>query len=162
MTQVTGYEAVRAAARDWAVYSSEYQGQPDVRTYRQYPLEADPPAHGAYRAILTPLFQRGHVTSLEAALRTVAAELVSQFVAAGRAEAVGELALPMVVRSLGHAFGRPRTRASGSPGAATSSTGRTPAAASTRTSTASSTRSSGSPAATSSATSPLRASTADA
>jgi cytochrome P450 len=108
VAQVTGYEAVRAAARDWEVFSSEYQGQPDVRTYRQYPLEADPPAHGAYRAILTPLFQRGHVTSLEAALRTIAAELVSQLVSAGRAEAIGELALPMVVRSLAHAFGRPQ------------------------------------------------------
>jgi cytochrome P450 len=108
IAQIRGYEAVRAAARDWEVYSSDYQGQPDVRTYRQYPLESDPPDHGAYRAILTPRFQRGHVTSLEEPLRAIAAELVSQFVSAGRAEAVRDLALPMVVRSLGEAFGRPQ------------------------------------------------------
>jgi cytochrome P450 len=106
--QITGYEAVRAAARDWEVYSSEYQGQPDVRTYRQYPLESDPPDHGAYRAILTPWFQRAHVTRLEGPLRATAMELAGQFVSAGRAEAVSELALPMVVRSLGEAFGRPQ------------------------------------------------------
>lgn len=39
--EVVGCTAVKAAARDWALYSSEYQGKRDVRAYRQHPLQVD-------------------------------------------------------------------------------------------------------------------------
>jgi cytochrome P450 len=77
-----------------------------VRTYRQLPLEADPPAHGRYRAILTPLFRRPEIDALEPRIRPVARMLVDDLVAAGRGDGVHDLALPLVVRSLGIAFDR--------------------------------------------------------
>jgi cytochrome P450 len=105
---VTGYANVKAAARDFVVFSSDLQGEPDVRSYRQFPLEADPPAHGTYRAILNPFFSRARVVGLEPAIRACASELVGGIVERGGAEVVHELALPTVVRSLGVAFGRPQ------------------------------------------------------
>jgi cytochrome P450 len=108
MPQIEGYAAVKAAARDWSLFSSELQGERDVRDYRQYPLESDPPAHSDYRAILTPLFHRRRIGEFEAPIRALAASLVGQFVEAGRVDAVNDLALPMVVRSLGIVFGRPQ------------------------------------------------------
>jgi cytochrome P450 len=104
--RITGYAAVRAAAKDWRALSSDLQGDRDVRTYRQLPLEADPPAHGAYRAILTPLFRRPAVDALEPRIRPVAERLVVDLAARGAGDGVHDLALPLVVRSLGIAFGR--------------------------------------------------------
>ena len=43
--EITGYHEVRAAARDYETYSSDLQGDRDVRNYRQLPLEVDPPRH---------------------------------------------------------------------------------------------------------------------
>ena len=50
--EVRGYEAVRAAARDFATYSSDLIGDRHARDYRQLPLEADPPRHTALRKAL--------------------------------------------------------------------------------------------------------------
>lgn len=105
---MTTYAAVKAALRDWAVYSSDFQGQLDVRSYRQYPVEADPPAHSEYRAVIAPWFHRQRVAELEQPIRAIAADLAAELVSAGQAEAVHDLALPMVVQSLGVAFGRPQ------------------------------------------------------
>jgi cytochrome P450 len=108
VAEITGHADLKAAARDWTRFSSDLQGDTDVRTYRQLPLEVDPPEHGAYRAILTPIFGRQEVATLEPQLRAVAAGLVGALVRRGAAEAVQELALPMVAASIGLAFGRPQ------------------------------------------------------
>jgi cytochrome P450 len=108
VAEIGGHAQLKAAARDWQRFSSDLQGDVDVRDYRQLPLEADPPAHGAYRAVLAPIFERQRVTTLEPDLRAAARSLVSDLRAAGRAEAVAELALPMVTASIGIAFGRPQ------------------------------------------------------
>lgn len=108
IAEVTGHAAVKAAAKDAVVFSSDLLGDSDVRSYRQLPLEVDPPEHGAYRAILMPIFARPAVAALEPVLRVVARRVVGEFVARGRAEAVRELALPMVGSSIAVAFGRPQ------------------------------------------------------
>lgn len=103
---VQGHAAVRAAAKDWATFSSDLQGDADVRDYRQLPLEADPPAHGAYRALLLPAFGRVEVARMEPAFADAARALVDAAVARGRCDAVHDLAFPMVLRSLAIAFRR--------------------------------------------------------
>ena len=108
VAEITGHADVKAAARDWARFSSAIQGDRDVRWYRQLPLEVDPPDHTAYRSILTPIFGRQEVATLEPQIRAVAADLVADLVRRGTAEAVHELALPMVAASIGLAFGRPQ------------------------------------------------------
>jgi cytochrome P450 len=108
VAEIGGHAELKAAARDWQRFSSDLQGDIDVRDYRQLPLEADPPAHGAYRAVLAPIFERQRVATLEPALRELARPLVRGLRVAGHVEAVTELALPMVTASIGIAFGRPQ------------------------------------------------------
>ena len=103
---IRGHAAVRAAAKDWATYSSDLQGDADVRDYRQLPLEIDPPAHGDYRALLLPAFGRVQVAAMEPAFTEIAHELVDAALARGRVDAVHDLAFPMVLRALAVAFRR--------------------------------------------------------
>jgi len=105
---VTGHSAVKAALRDWHGYSSATPFKPDIRIYRQLPIESDPPAHSDYRAILTPFFSRQRVVEVEPRIRTVARDLVARFESVGTTEAVHDLALPIVVHSLGILLGRPQ------------------------------------------------------
>ena len=105
-TTLRTHAAVRAAAKDWATFSSDLQGDADVRDYRQLPLEADPPAHGAWRALLLPAFGRVEVARMEPALRAAARAIVAAAVARGRFDAVHDVAFPMVLRALAIAFRR--------------------------------------------------------
>jgi cytochrome P450 len=98
---------VRAAAKDWRRFSSRVQGDPDVRDYPQLPLEVDPPEHGAYRALLEPILGRRAIGALEPGIRGIARELVSGFATRGNAEAVYDLAVPMVGTTIAHVLGRP-------------------------------------------------------
>jgi cytochrome P450 len=107
VAELTSLEEVRAAAKDWQRFSSRLQGDPDVRDYPQLPLEVDPPEHGAYRALLDPILGRRAVAALEPAVRSIARELVAGLVRRGSAEAVHELAVPMVATVIAQAFGRP-------------------------------------------------------
>jgi len=106
VASITGHAEVKAAAKAWEVFSSDLLGDRDVRTYRQLPLEVDPPLHRVYRDLLTPVFGRVQVAALEPELRSVARGLVAGFVADGSIETVHELALPMVASAIGIAFGR--------------------------------------------------------
>lgn len=108
VAEIAGHAEVKAAAKDAVTFSSDLQGDPDVRTYRQLPLEVDPPDHTAYRAILAPVFSRPAVAALEPALRSVAAGLAADLARRGAIEAVRDLALPLVAASIGLAFGRPQ------------------------------------------------------
>lgn len=104
---VTGHAAVRAALRDHTRYSSDLQGDRDVRTYKQLPLEVDPPVHTMYRAILGPLFSADRVDSIRPQLRQKVGELLDELTARGECETVMELSLELVVRCLGVVLGRP-------------------------------------------------------
>jgi cytochrome P450 len=108
VAEITDHAGVKAAAKAWGAFSSDLLGDRDVRTYRQLPLEIDPPAHTGYRAILTPVFGRQEVGALEPQLRAVARDLIAGLARRGSMEAITELALPMVVASIGIAFGRPQ------------------------------------------------------
>ncbi|MEI7656296.1 MAG: DUF4132 domain-containing protein, partial [Actinomycetes bacterium] len=66
---VVGHTSVRAALRNHARYSSDLQGDRDVRTYKQLPLEVDPPDHGLFRAVLTPIFSAERVQPFKQVFR---------------------------------------------------------------------------------------------
>lgn len=114
---VTGYEEVRRVARDWRAFSSDTPGRVPIphelesRTVRQLPIESDPPRHRGYRRLLVPWFDRARVDRVRPALEGIAAELVAAAVARGGCEVVGDLALPMVLRSLAVLLGLPRAHA---------------------------------------------------
>jgi len=106
---ITGYERVRAAARDVETYSSDLQGDRDVRDYRQIPLEYDPPTHTDYRHAIQPLFLRPKLEANIDSFRTIAAEILESAAAKDRVlDVYNDLALPFVVSCLGVIYQRPQ------------------------------------------------------
>lgn len=105
---ITGHKEVRTALRDTATYSSDLQGDADVRDYRQLPLEVDPPRHHLYRTALTPYFVKPTIEKHIPELQRISEELISQFFAKGGGDVVSELALPLVMSNLGVLYRRPQ------------------------------------------------------
>lgn len=105
---ITGHKAVREALRDTATYSSDLQGDADVRDYRQLPLEVDPPRHHLYRAALAPYFVKPSIEKLIPEFRAISKELIDQFFATDSADVISELALPLVMKNLGVIYRRPQ------------------------------------------------------
>lgn len=108
MELITGNAAVRAAARNFERYSSDLQGDQDVRDYKQLPLEVDPPEHAAIRQLIAPWFLKDSLAEHAGEFRSLIAELIAEAKDLGRVEVIQQLALPMVVRCLGVVFGRPQ------------------------------------------------------
>lgn len=106
--EVIGYQAVRQAARDYERYSSDLQGDRDVRDYRQYPLETDPPRHALYRDALQPLFLGASIAPHAGEFEELARRLVGGISARGGGELGRELALPYVMGCLTIVFNRPQ------------------------------------------------------
>ncbi len=107
-TEIRGYEAVRAAARDVATYSSDLQGDRDVRAYHQLPLEADPPRHTLFREALQPLFMGAAIEPHVPEFERWASELIKGIVERGGGDIASELALPYVIGCLGIIYSRPQ------------------------------------------------------
>lgn len=106
--EIRGYQAVRLAAKDHEAYSSDLLGERDVRTYKQLPLEVDPPAHGMYREALQPWFMGTAVAVHDEAFERIAQRLIDRLTAAGQGEIASEIALPYTVGCLAELYGRPQ------------------------------------------------------
>ena len=105
--EITGHKAVRQALRDTETYSSDLQGDADVRNYRQLPLEVDPPRHHLYRAALTPHFVKPAIAKNIPEFERISRELIRKFFTTG-GEVVSQLALPLVMKNLGVIYNRPQ------------------------------------------------------
>ena len=108
MKLITGNANVRAAARDYERYSSDLQGDADVRDYKQLPLEVDPPLHTDIRALIAPWFTKESLAKHEGEFTELITALVAKAKERGEVEVVFDLALPMIVQCLGVVFGRPQ------------------------------------------------------
>ena len=108
MKLITGNANVRAAARDYERYSSDLQGDADVRDYKQLPLEVDPPLHTDIRALIAPWFTKESLAKHEGEFTELIIALVAKAKERGEVEVVFDLALPMIVQCLGVVFGRPQ------------------------------------------------------
>ena len=106
MKIIKGSEQVRKAARDYEHYSSDLQGDQDVRDYKQLPLEVDPPHHTELRAMLAPWFDRAAMPKYEEPFREIASNLIEGI--KDEVEVTHDLALQMIVQCLGVVFGRPQ------------------------------------------------------
>lgn len=106
MNIIKGSRNVREAARDYEKYSSDLQGDQDVRDYKQLPLEVDPPDHTEMRTLLNPWFSKEYVATLEPEFRKIAKNLIDSF--ENEVEITHDLALQMIVQCLGVTFGRPQ------------------------------------------------------
>jgi cytochrome P450 len=105
---ISGHQAVREALRDTATYSSDLQGDSDVRDYRQLPLEVDPPRHHLYRAALAPFFVKPSIEKLIPDFQVISKLLIDEFFAADSADVISTLALPLVMKNLGVIYRRPQ------------------------------------------------------
>ena len=106
--EILGYEAVRAAAKDFDTYSSDLLGDRDVRSYRQLPLEADPPRHTSFRSAVQPLFLSAAIEPKVAKFEALAKKLINELSARGGGDVSSELALPFVIGCLTIIYDRPQ------------------------------------------------------
>ena len=79
--EISGHKAVRQALRDTGTYSSDLQGDADVREYRQLPLEVDPPRHHLFRTALAPYFVKPAIEKFIPEFEDLAREHITKFFA---------------------------------------------------------------------------------
>ncbi|NDE71309.1 MAG: cytochrome P450 [Actinobacteria bacterium] len=105
---ITGHQALREALRDTSQYSSDLQGDADVRDYRQIPLEIDPPRHHLYRSALAPFFVKPAIEKKSPQFKSNAQRLINGYFNGGPQEVIPNLTLPLVMENLGVIFNRPQ------------------------------------------------------
>ena len=103
--EIKGFHAVKEAAKDFETYSSDLLGDRDVRTYRQLPLEADPPRHTKLREAVQPYFMASRLEQFRPQFEELARNLIHQ---SPSLEVTKDLALPYVMGCLGVIFNRPQ------------------------------------------------------
>ena len=104
--RLDSHSEIRAALRDTENYSSDLQGDIDVRDYKQLPLEVDPPIHHLYRAALSPFFVKPTVEKYQSEFQINAKKYIDQFFEEEPADVVANLALPYVMENLGILYKR--------------------------------------------------------
>lgn len=108
---ITGYEAVRTAAKDFEKYSSDLQGDRDVRDYRQLPLEVDPPQHTDYRHAVQSVFLRPKLESLKPDFEAIAKNLLEELIQKQKTfDVYQDFSLPFVISCLSVIYGRPQDK----------------------------------------------------
>ncbi len=107
-SEIRGFTAVRNALKDYAAYSSDLQGDRDVRDYKQLPLEVDPPRHTLFRDAAQPYFHSEYLASLAPSFRELAILLLRDVAARKEFEVGRDLALPYVIGCLTIVYKRPQ------------------------------------------------------
>jgi cytochrome P450 len=108
VNEIRGHDAVRLAAKDFATYSSDLLGDRDVRTYRQLPLEADPPRHTQFRDAVQSLFMSDAISKHKPEFTKHAQSLISAIAENGSGEIAHDFALPYVIGCLTIIYNRPQ------------------------------------------------------
>ena len=98
--EIRGFRAVREAARNWEEYSSDLLGDRDVRSYRQLPLEADPPRHTQFRMALSDFFSSGSIEPHSKEFEELAVRLLDKVEVKQRFKVEEDLVLPFVIGCL--------------------------------------------------------------
>lgn len=117
IVHVQGYRALRQTARDWAAFSNDALGRIQIpaedktRTFRQYPIETDPPVHTAYRALVQDMFNKPFDPAYAAQIEALVDRMVTEALEKGEVEIVEGFALPLQSRALTHLLGMPMSEA---------------------------------------------------
>ena len=102
------HKELRTALRDTEKYSSDLQGDADVRDYRQIPLEVDPPRHHLYRALLAPHFVKPAIETHASEFADNSHRLLVHYFEHQGLDVISDLALPLVMENLGVIYRRPQ------------------------------------------------------
>jgi cytochrome P450 len=108
------YELMLEAFQDTATFSSRETANFSSlvgETWRLLPLEADPPEHGAYRAILNPWFSPSRMKLLEEEIRDLAVELIEGLATKGACEFMSDFAEVFPIQIFLRMFGLPISEA---------------------------------------------------
>ena len=100
------HKELRIALRDTEKYSSDLQGDADVRDYRQIPLEVDPPRHHLYRALLAPHFVKPTIETHASEFADNSRRLLVHYFENENLDVISDLALPLVMENLGVIYRR--------------------------------------------------------
>ncbi len=104
---------IRKACKNTAEFSNAnpfhitLEPETGVRSFRQFPIESDPPEHTDYRAIVEPLFRRPELPEYAARMEKLVRRAVEEALEAEELEVVRDFAL------LQRSGKRPRTAARG-------------------------------------------------
>ena len=107
-SEIRGFTQVRNALKDYEGYSSDLQGDRDVRDYKQLPLEVDPPRHTLFRDAAQPYFHSEYLAGLAPQFRELAARFLGNLAKLERFEVGRDLALPYVIGCLTIVYKRPQ------------------------------------------------------
>ena len=102
------HKELRTALRDTEKYSSDLQGDADVRDYRQIPLEVDPPRHHLYRSLLAPHFVKPTIEAHASEFADNSHRLLVHYFEHEGLDVISDLALPLVMENLGVIYRRPQ------------------------------------------------------
>jgi cytochrome P450 len=105
---IRGHADLRVALRDTQKYSSDLQGDADVRDYRQIPLEVDPPKHHLYRSLLAPYFVKPAIETHTDKFSANSHRLLQHYFQNDGLDVISDLALPLVMENLGVIYRRPQ------------------------------------------------------
>jgi cytochrome P450 len=94
---VTRFDDADFLQRNHDPFSMQNVTLPSHTTARILPLEADPPEHGEYRAIVSPWFTPKNIDSLGEFTRGLAIELIEGFKAKGECEFINDFALVLPI-----------------------------------------------------------------
>lgn len=95
-----GYDDLRTAATDHAVYRNGRPFLMDTGSERFVPESLNPPEHTAYRRLLNPHFTSARMAAFESTVRALAGEHLDGYVAAGGGDFVTEVSYAMPTRVL--------------------------------------------------------------
>jgi cytochrome P450 len=117
IVHVQSYRALRQTARDWAHFSNDALGRIQIpaedktRTFRQYPIETDPPIHTDYRALVQEMFNQPFDPAFAAKIAALVDGMVTEALERGEVEVVEGFALPLQSRALTLLLGMPMAEA---------------------------------------------------
>ncbi len=117
MPMLLRYADVRRAAADHANFSSDVLGrvtipaEDKIRTFRQLPIESNPPQTQAFRDIVMPIFRRPRAADFKDKVVALVDTLLDNALQAETLEVVSEFALPLQSRAMALLFNMPMTEA---------------------------------------------------
>jgi cytochrome P450 len=112
-TLILGYDHLKQAARDWTTFTSAtpfrvpIPEESALRPVQQYPIETDPPEHGAYRRLVEARFSRSAAEGHRRALTTLVDRLLDNALDDGVLHVVDRFAVPVVAHAIALTMGLP-------------------------------------------------------
>jgi cytochrome P450/CYTH domain-containing protein len=112
-TLILRYDHLKHATRDWTTFTSAtpfrvpIPEESALRPVRQYPIETDPPEHGAYRRLVDRRFSRSAADAHRPAIAALTDRLLADALDAGELHVVDRFAIPIVAHAIALTMGLP-------------------------------------------------------